>query len=53
MIDLQRCMGCIWMIVRARMQAGRQNSDMDALPYSVFGRKFSGGDSGENFIRAV
>jgi hypothetical protein len=52
MVDLQRCMSGIWNIVCARIQAGRKNSDADASPDSVFGRKFSGRDSRENFIRA-
>jgi hypothetical protein len=52
MVDLQRSMGCTWNIVRARIQAGWENSDADASPDSIFGRKFSPPDSRENFIRA-
>jgi hypothetical protein len=34
------------------MQAGRENSDADALADFVSGEKFSAGDSRENIIRA-
>jgi hypothetical protein len=52
MVDLQRSMGCIWNIARPRIQAGRKNSDTDALMVSISSGKFSGLDSGKNFIRA-
>jgi hypothetical protein len=52
MVDLQRCISRIWKTVPARFQAGWKNSDAGASQGRVFRRKFSGPDSGENFIRA-
>jgi hypothetical protein len=52
MVDLQRSMGCIWNIVRARMQDIRRNSDMNASTDSNSSGKFSLPDSSENFIRS-
>jgi hypothetical protein len=52
MADLQRSMGCIWNIVRARTQGVRQNSDADAFAESDCSEKFSLPESGENIIRS-
>jgi len=52
MVDLQRSIGCIWNIVRARLQDTRRNSDMNASTDFYPSEKFSRPDSGENFIRA-
>jgi hypothetical protein len=52
MVDLQRSMGCIWNIVRAKLQEGPTNSDTDPQTDSLSSEKFSYPDSGENFIRA-
>jgi hypothetical protein len=51
MVDLQRSMGCIWNIVRARLQDIRRNSDINASTDSNPSGKFSRPDSSENFIR--
>jgi hypothetical protein len=45
-------MGCIWNIVRANLQEGARNSDDTPPVDSLCSEKFSGPDSGENFIRA-
>jgi len=51
MVDLQRCMGCIWNIDRLRMQYPGENSDAAAPELAI-----SRGNSlfpalAENFIR--
>jgi hypothetical protein len=49
MVDLQRSMGRIWNIARARMQGISRNSDADALTDSNSRGKFSSPGSAREF----
>ena len=44
-------MGCIWNIVRRRLQDGGKNSDAPAPAATISEQKFSAPESDENFIR--